>query len=104
MTDFNTKIDGQQLVDRETQTPPKETKLIENTKQPEINLQEVVMRYIETNVDTGEKEFEMIMCKTDSYMLIFLSCSIVAIICSCFKLLDTFRMSEYLYKYYIILF
>ena len=61
MAGFNTMSDDQQSVERETQTSHKETKLIDSATQTENNLQEAVMRYIGTNVDTGEREYDMIV-------------------------------------------
>ena len=61
MDDFNAKIVGKQSVDTETQTTPKETKVFDRATQTENNFHDVVMRYIGTNVDTGEKEYEIIV-------------------------------------------
>ena len=60
MSCFNVKIDDQQSGDREMQTTPEETKMINTATQTENVLHKVSMRYIGTNVDTGEMEYEMI--------------------------------------------
>ena len=60
MTGFNAKIDGQQSVDIETQTATEVTNIVDQASQTDNIVKQAVMRYIGTNVDTGEKEYEMI--------------------------------------------